>query len=136
MLTASGRKPQQQLTNFTRSSTRGRKHTRKHIAATRDKGTDAKAKSEKASALLNRKGKGRPIPKIVQECDEADLMMWQWKHDGRNWKDIRKEWVRIMGVVPGRSSLSVRLAKMEDNFIDNGAGNVSHSPTLPFRCLA
>lgn len=60
----------------------------------------------------------------MQECDEADLMMWQWKQSGRNWKDIRQEWVRIMGVVPGRSSLSVRLAKMEDNFIDNGAGNV------------
>lgn len=60
----------------------------------------------------------------MQECDEADLMMWQWKHSGRSWKDIRNEWVRIMGIVPGRSSLSVRLAKMEDNFIDSGAGNV------------
>ena len=55
-------------------------------------------------------------------------MMWQWKHGGRSWKDIRAEWVRIMGVVPGRSSLSVRLAKMEDNFIDNGAGQVRYSP--------
>ena len=57
-------------------------------------------------------------------------MMWQWKHGGRSWKDIRKEWIRIMGVVPGRSSLSVRLAKMEDNFIDNGAANVCISLSL------
>ncbi|ETN37659.1 uncharacterized protein HMPREF1541_07282 [Cyphellophora europaea CBS 101466] len=85
--------------------------------------SDARRKSEQASNLLKRKGKGRPIPKHVEDCDEADLMMWQWKQNGRSWKEIRAEHIRIVGVEPGRSSLSVRLAKMEDNFIDNGCAN-------------
>jgi hypothetical protein len=87
--------------------------------------TDAKRKSTNASLLLKRKGKGRAIPKRVEDSDAADLMVWQWRHAGRTWPEIRAEWTRMTGQVPGRSSLSVRMAKMQDNFIDNGGADVS-----------
>lgn len=60
-------------------------------------------------------------------------MVWQWKHAGRNWTDIREEWKRMMGRTPGRSSLSVRMAKMQDNFIDNGGADVCDF-TLSSKC--
>ena len=83
-----------------------------------------KRKSERAAALLARKGKGRAIPKRVQECDEADLMLWEWRHAGKSWGAIKEEYGRMTGQTPGRSTLSVRLAKMEDNFIAAGCANV------------
>lgn len=92
---------------------------------------EAKRKADQANALLGRKGKGRAIPTRVEECDPIDLMMWQWRHSGKSWDEIRAEYVRMTGAVPGRSSLSVRLAKMEDNFIDNGGAKVCRAMPLP-----
>lgn len=105
-------------------------YTKKKLSKKSNKIPDAQRKSTNASRILGRKGKGRTIPSRVEDSDAADLMVWQWRHAGRSWPEIRTEWTRMTGKVPGRSSLSVRMAKMQDNFIDSGGADVSASSIL------
>ena len=62
------------------------------------------------------------------------MMMWQWRNSGKTWNEIRMEYERLTDTKPGRSSLSVRLAKMQDNFIDSGGRDVSSA--FPFSSSA
>jgi hypothetical protein len=64
-------------------------------------------------------------------------MLWQWRRDGKTWEEIKNEYVRRSAVVPGRSSLSVRFSKMEENFITSGAAQVRLTAmwTMPRKVL-
>jgi hypothetical protein len=95
---------------------------------------DAKiSEEEEDSSSLGRKNKARPIPKRVEDCDALDLMLWQWRRSGETWEDIKNEYVRLAAVVPGRSSLSVRFSKMEENFIKSGAAHVRFITATSYR---
>ena len=74
---------------------------------------------------LKKKVKSIPVPKTLAEAGEADRMMWEWRHAGRGWTEIFNEWVRITGNRPGRSTLSVRFMKIQENFQAHGHDLVS-----------
>lgn len=68
------------------------------------------------------------VPKTLKQAGEADTMMWQWRQEGKNWDEIKEEWVRITGKEPGSSTLTTRYMKLYDNFMANGGADVSSTP--------
>lgn len=75
--------------------------------------------------LIRKKPQGTKVPETLDDANEADRMMWFWKNSGKDWDEIRIEWARLTGVKPGKSSLSVRYIKLNENFARNGAAGVS-----------
>lgn len=80
------------------------------------------------SDLLHR----RKVPTSFEDADEADLMMWEWKNQGRSWNDITQRWSEITGQLPRASSLAVRYIKIAQKLARAGKGNVSYpAPVQP-----
>ena len=78
------------------------------------------------SSLLRKRDSGTKVPKSIDEAGDADRMLWEWRHAGKPWADITRKWTELTGKTPGKSTLSVRFIKLQDNFALTGGADVGH----------
>ncbi|KAF2213196.1 hypothetical protein CERZMDRAFT_105900 [Cercospora zeae-maydis SCOH1-5] len=58
----------------------------------------------------------RPIPRTLNDCDEVDKMLIEWRERGVEWGPIKAEWKRLTGETTAVSTLPNRYTRLKTNF--------------------
>ena len=84
-----------------------------------------------------RTGKSKVWPSKIEDASDADKLMFRMKAEGKDWKAIKKEWLRIDGRDNiGESTLSVRYCKMREIFLAMDGSSVSSSSHTIYNAFA
>ena len=87
--------------------------------------TPQKSLGKKTPPSRQPKAKSTPVPKTMDELNEADKVMLEMKEEGVSWGKIKSVWESLMGHSVGLSTLSVRWCKLKENLSMVGKSNVS-----------
>ncbi|KXS95417.1 hypothetical protein AC578_6765 [Pseudocercospora eumusae] len=70
---------------------------------------------QKRKATGRKHAQTRPIPRSLDECDDADRLLLELRDDGGDWKDIRPKWTALTGETTAPSTLPNRYARIKSN---------------------
>lgn len=57
--------------------------------------------------------KARKVAASYDEADEADKMLWDYRHEGKSWPEIKQAWKDITGEETASSTLPNRLDRLK-----------------------
>ena len=123
---SSGKKRQSKKTSSSKKAASTKKSS-KSKSSKRGRGAPGVSRRRSLAQKL-RTGKSKVWPSKIEDASEADKLMFRMKAEGKDWKAIKNEWLRIDGRDNiGESTLSVRYCKMREIFLAMDGSAVSSS---------